>query len=254
MVETVGVGQDEVDVVRTAEVVLVLLVPGMGDDIQSIKAGIMEIGDIFVINKADRPDAMKTEREIRAVLSLAARDDGWDPPIVQTVATRDQGIDEVAEAVEAYRRFTDQKGSGFPEAGLPLPAESPGADSRSDGSAGRGQDGSGSSGPMGATNGQPGGGPLYSCGSHLRAIGTEKVIRRLAHVGIATRSLESLSRLYEDLGLEVQTTETVPDQKVRAAILPVGDTAVELLEGTEPDSIISRFVKKRGEGIHHLAL
>ncbi len=111
MVETVGVGQDEVDVVRTAEVVLVLLVPGMGDDIQSIKAGIMEIGDIFIINKADRPDAMKTEREIRAVLSLAARDDGWDPPIVQTVATRDQGIDEVAEAVEAYRRFTDQKGA-----------------------------------------------------------------------------------------------------------------------------------------------
>ena len=111
MVETVGVGQDEVDVVRTAEAVLVLLVPGMGDDIQSIKAGIMEIGDVFVINKADRPGAMKTERELRAVLSLAARDDGWDPPIVQTVATRGQGIDEVAEAVEAYRRFTDQEGA-----------------------------------------------------------------------------------------------------------------------------------------------
>ena len=109
MVETVGVGQDEVDVVRTAEVVLVLLVPGMGDDIQSIKAGIMEIGDIFVINKADRPEAMKTERELRAVLSLAVRDDGWDPPIVQTVATRDQGIEEVAEAVETYRRFTSRE-------------------------------------------------------------------------------------------------------------------------------------------------
>ena len=79
------------------------------------------------------------------------------------------------------------------------------------------------------------------------------MIRRLAHVGIATRSLESLSRLYQDLGLKVKTTETVPDQKVRAAILPVGDTAVELLEGTEPDSVISRFVEKRGEGIHHLA-
>ena len=109
LVETVGVGQDEVDVVRTADVVLVLLVPGMGDDIQSIKAGIMEIGDIFVVNKADRPDAMKTERELRAVLSLASRDDGWDPPIVQTVATRDQGIEEVAEAVEAYRRFTNRQ-------------------------------------------------------------------------------------------------------------------------------------------------
>ena len=110
MVETVGVGQDEVDVVRTAEVVLVLLVPGMGDDIQSIKAGIMEIGDIFVINKADRPGAMKTERELRAVLSLAPRDDGWDPPVVQTVATSGQGIEEVVRAVEAYRRFTGQEG------------------------------------------------------------------------------------------------------------------------------------------------
>ena len=109
MVETVGVGQDEVDVVRTADVVLVLLVPGMGDEIQSIKAGIMEIGDIFVINKADRPEAMKAERELRAVLSLAARDDGWDPPIVQTVATRDQGIEDVAEAVEAYRRFNSRE-------------------------------------------------------------------------------------------------------------------------------------------------
>ncbi len=79
------------------------------------------------------------------------------------------------------------------------------------------------------------------------------MIRRLAHVGIATRSLESLSRLYQDLGLEVESTETVADQKVRAAILPVGDTAVELLEGTEPDSVISRFVEKRGEGIHHIA-
>ena len=79
------------------------------------------------------------------------------------------------------------------------------------------------------------------------------MIRRLAHVGIATRSLESLSRLYQDLGLEVETTENVPEQKVRAAILPVGDTAVELLEGTEPDSVIARFVEKRGEGIHHLA-
>ena len=79
------------------------------------------------------------------------------------------------------------------------------------------------------------------------------MIRRLAHVGIATRSLESLSRLYQDLGLEVETTETVPDQKVRAAILPVGDTAVELLEGTDPDSVISRFIAKRGEGIHHIA-
>ncbi|MGB8970712.1 MAG: methylmalonyl Co-A mutase-associated GTPase MeaB, partial [Candidatus Sulfotelmatobacter sp.] len=86
MIETVGVGQDEVDIVRLAEVTILILVPGMGDDVQTIKAGIMEIADIFVINKSDRDGAENVEREIRSLQSLAIRHDGWTPPIVKTVA------------------------------------------------------------------------------------------------------------------------------------------------------------------------
>jgi LAO/AO transport system kinase len=110
IVETVGVGQDEVEIVKTADVSVVVLVPGMGDDIQAIKAGIMEIGDVFVINKADREGVLRTEKELEALLSLAHRPDGWSPPIVKAVATENRGVEELASAVEAYREF--QKGSG----------------------------------------------------------------------------------------------------------------------------------------------
>src|SRR5919199_384840 len=105
VVETVGVGQDEVEVVKTADVSVVVLVPGMGDDIQAIKAGIMEIGDVFVINKADRDGVLRAEKELQALLSLAQRPDGWSPPIVKTVATDNSGVDELAAAVEGYREF-----------------------------------------------------------------------------------------------------------------------------------------------------
>ena len=104
IVETVGVGQDEVEIVKAADVSIVVLVPGMGDDIQAIKAGIMEIGDIFVINKADREGVYATEKELEALLSLASRNDGWDPPIVKTVATENQGLDTLAEAIDKYRQ------------------------------------------------------------------------------------------------------------------------------------------------------
>jgi LAO/AO transport system kinase len=105
IVETVGVGQDEVEIVKTADVSVVVLVPGMGDDIQAIKAGIMEIGDIFVINKADREGVLRTEKELEALLSLAMRPDAWQPPIVKTVATEGKGINDLAEAIERYREF-----------------------------------------------------------------------------------------------------------------------------------------------------
>src|ERR1043165_8985499 len=103
IVETVGVGQDEVEIVKTADVSVVVLVPGMGDDIQAIKAGIMEIGDVFVINKADREGVLRTEKELEALLSLAQRPDGWSPPIVKTVATDNRGVEELAAAIEGYR-------------------------------------------------------------------------------------------------------------------------------------------------------
>ncbi|HEX7706262.1 MAG TPA: methylmalonyl Co-A mutase-associated GTPase MeaB [Thermoanaerobaculia bacterium] len=102
LVETVGVGQDEVEVVRTVQTNLVVLVPGMGDDIQAIKAGIMEIGDVFVVNKADRPGADKTVTEVTMMMSLVEEHGDWVPPIVKTVASRTQGIEELDAAVVSH--------------------------------------------------------------------------------------------------------------------------------------------------------
>jgi GTPase len=110
LIETVGVGQDEVDIVRLADVTVVILVPGMGDDVQSIKAGIMEIADIFVINKSDRDGAERVEREIRAMQSLAVRADKWVPPVVKTVASDGKGIAELAAAISKYYEFVEQSG------------------------------------------------------------------------------------------------------------------------------------------------
>lgn len=105
IVETVGVGQDEVEIVKTADVSVVVLVPGMGDDIQAIKAGIMEIGDVFVINKADREGVLRTEKELEVLLSLAHRPDFWNPPIVKTIATENKGIEDLSKAIESYYEF-----------------------------------------------------------------------------------------------------------------------------------------------------
>ena len=110
MIETVGVGQDEVDIVRVADVTVVILVPGMGDDVQTIKAGIMEIADIFVINKSDHEGAERVEREIRALQSLATRADNWTPPIVKTVATDAQGVGELATAITEYEDYLNKQG------------------------------------------------------------------------------------------------------------------------------------------------
>jgi LAO/AO transport system kinase len=105
IVETVGVGQDEVEIVKTADVSIVVLVPGMGDDIQAIKAGIMEIGDVFVINKADRAGVIRTEKELAALLELAHRPDNWVPQIVKTVATETKGVEDLAAAIIKYAEF-----------------------------------------------------------------------------------------------------------------------------------------------------
>ncbi len=109
LIETVGVGQDEVDIVRLADITVVILVPGMGDDVQTIKAGIMEIADIFVINKSDREGAERVEREIRALQSLAMRHDGWTPPIVKTVASEGKGVQELAAAVREYQSYLQKE-------------------------------------------------------------------------------------------------------------------------------------------------
>jgi LAO/AO transport system kinase len=110
LVETVGVGQDEVEIVGTADVSVVVLVPGLGDEVQALKAGIMEIADVFVVNKADRDGVERVVAEIESMLSLAASD-GPPPAVVKTVATRDEGIDRLLEAVEAFRLRASASGA-----------------------------------------------------------------------------------------------------------------------------------------------
>jgi LAO/AO transport system kinase len=111
LVETVGVGQSEVEIAGLADTTVVLLAPGMGDGIQAAKAGILEIGDIYVVNKADRDGADQVRRDLRNMIALAERDDdAWKPPIVQTVAQTGQGVDEVVEKIDAHRAWMARAG------------------------------------------------------------------------------------------------------------------------------------------------
>jgi LAO/AO transport system kinase len=110
LIETVGVGQDEIDIVRLADCVLVVMVPGLGDDIQNMKAGLMEIGDIFVLNKSDRDGADKLHQQLDAMLSLVMPREGWHPPVVRTVATENNGIDLLAETIAKFRKHFEVSG------------------------------------------------------------------------------------------------------------------------------------------------
>jgi LAO/AO transport system kinase len=103
LIETVGVGQDEVDIVRLADCTLVLLVPGMGDDVQNMKAGLMEIADIFVLNKSDRDGVERLETELEAMLQLVPERNGWKPAIIRTVASENKGVDDLAAAIARYQ-------------------------------------------------------------------------------------------------------------------------------------------------------
>jgi len=112
LLETVGVGQGEIEIVRLADCTLVVLVPGMGDDIQNLKAGLMEIGDIFVLNKCDREGADRFEQQLKAILQLVPERFGWKPPVVRTVATENRGIADLAQEIARFRsHFADLRDS-----------------------------------------------------------------------------------------------------------------------------------------------
>ena len=110
LVETVGVGQEEVEVVRVADTVCLVTVPGLGDDIQAIKAGVLEIADVLVVNKADRPGADETARDLAQMLSLGAPRIAWKPPIIRTVAATGEGTDELVAAIAKHRAWAAESG------------------------------------------------------------------------------------------------------------------------------------------------
>lgn len=183
LVETVGVGQSELDIARAAQVIAVVLMPGAGDEVQALKAGILEIADVFVVNKADHPGAAELERDLHVHSGR---------PVYRTVASEGTGIADVAKALLAAA-------------------------------------------------------PRALAATHSRA--------SIDHLGIAVNSIDvALEFWAKQLGLDVSHRETVPREHVHVAMLPAGESRIELLEATAPDTTISKFIAKRGEGLHHVAL
>ncbi|HSE42418.1 MAG TPA: methylmalonyl Co-A mutase-associated GTPase MeaB [Acidobacteriota bacterium] len=110
LIETVGVGQDEVDIVKIAHTTVVVLMPGLGDEVQAMKAGLMEIADLLVVNKSDRPEAEKMEAELQASLNLYQSTSDWHTPILKTVATNNIGVDALAQAIESHQQYLHSSG------------------------------------------------------------------------------------------------------------------------------------------------
>ena len=108
VIETVGVGQGEIEIARLAECTLVVLMSGAGDDVQNLKAGLMEVADIFVLNKCDRPDADRFEQSLRAILELVPERDGWRPPVVRTTASENKGLDDLGAQIALFREHRER--------------------------------------------------------------------------------------------------------------------------------------------------
>ena len=216
IVETVGAGQAEIKVAQLADVTVVVLVPGMGDEVQSLKAGMMEIADVYVVNKADCEGAERVLAEVRAMQGLSDVGDQGAISIVRTVATTGEGMGELVAAISGVVA-KDGRERRMPS--IPLIAQ----DARDE-------------------------------------WGTRDVVRlggdgaRLDHIGIAVKSIAAARGFYEALGLRVSAEEIVEHEQVRTAMLPLGETRLELLEATAEDSTIAKFVAKRGEGLHHIAV
>jgi LAO/AO transport system kinase len=260
VIETVGVGQDEVDIVRTADLSIVTLVPGSGDEVQALKAGIMEIADIFVVNKADREGADRTVASIEANLSLQTFASGaWRPPIVKTEATTGRGVSELVSTIEQFRMHNAASQGSRRRARAEFRVRELLAQrfvqhvERQVLVAGEFQQ---MLDRIAARELDP-----YTAVDEVvgRAVRSTDAQRgpggALDHVGIAVSDLDAALAFYRDaLGLEVQAPEDVPSQRVRVHFIPAGESALELLEATAADSPIAKYVAKRGPGLHHITL
>ncbi len=266
LIETVGVGQDEVEIARLADVTVLLLVPGLGDDIQSFKAGVMEIADVFVVNKADRAGAERVAQEVLLMLSVAPRNDGWGQPIVKTVATTGEGIEELAKTLDEFfafsghgtlekerkhahsrSRFLDLLRQTLLEKIVAGPLQSGSLDRQIEEIIAHRRS------PHEVVEEIIAGLPL-SAQNDLSRTGFAHGVR-IHHLGIAVESLASAVPIFQKLiGSPPAQEEVVPDQKVRVVSFQRGASRIELLEATDAGSPIARFIAKRGQGIHHVAL
>ncbi len=261
LIETVGVGQDEVDIVRTADISIVMIVPGSGDEVQALKAGIMEIADIFVVNKADREGADRAVAAIETVLSLQTFAPGeWRPPILKTEATSGKGVAELLEAIDRFRaqsessqgtrrraraewRLRELMSQRFMQHVERRVLQAGEFEQVLDQIAARAVD------------------PYSAVDNILRRAVVEpgpdepREPPVLDHVGIAVSDLDAALAFYRDaLGLDIEAAEEVASQRVRAHFIPAGDAALELLEATADNSPIAKYVSKRGPGLHHITL
>jgi LAO/AO transport system kinase len=258
LIETVGVGQDEIEIARLADVTVVVLVPGMGDDVQSLKAGVMEIADIFAVNKADREGAERVEAEVRAMQSLAGSHGEWIAPVVKTVATTGDGLSELQSAIAAFHAWLSQENrletrrkarwraqiSGMLQSELLRRAGDHGlTPEKLEDAANR--IARGEENPWKLI-------PQLAKQLFAQRDAAESVT--IDHLGIAVKSIAASRGFYEALGLTVGHEEIVEQEKVRAAMIQAGGSRLELLEPLEAESPIGKFLAKRGEGLHHVAL
>jgi LAO/AO transport system kinase len=258
IIETVGVGQDEVDIVRTADVSIVTVVPGTGDEVQALKAGIMEIADIFVVNKADREGADRTAASIETMLALEDWPDGvWRPPVLRTVATTGAGVADLLATVETFRAATAEQagerrraraewrlrellGRGFLQH----------VEQRvlAEGEFGRllDQIAEREIDPYGAA---------ASVTARALAAGAPPAGSGLAldHIGIAVDDVEAFIAMLATLfGLETGEPEDVGPHRVR--FTDTGDAKLELVEPVAADAPVRKFLEARGQGLHHVCL
>jgi len=200
IVETVGVGQVEVEIAGKADTTVVVVNPGWGDSVQANKAGLMEIADVFAVNKADRGGAERVEADVRSALTMGERE-GWQPAVVRCSAETGEGLTKLLGAIR----------------------------------------------DCGAWKREHGGAVEASGDLNLHGL-------QLDHLGVAVKSIAAAQGFYESLGMQMAASETVEHERVRVAMLPLGGTRVELLEAMAEDSVVGRFVAKRGEGLHHIAI
>jgi LAO/AO transport system kinase len=252
IIETVGVGQDEVDIVRTADIAIVTLVPGAGDEVQALKAGIMEIADIFVVNKADREGADRTAASIETMLSLEEWPaDAWKPPVLRTVATTGSGL---ADLVAMIERFRAASGEGLGERRrarvewrlreilerrlmqhVEEQVLEPGEFERLlDRIANRELD-------------------PYGAAASILARASLEAPGPIDHLGVATADASEFIDLFKKLfGFRTGDPEDIGPHRVR--FVETGDTTIELVEPRTPDSAIGKFLRNRGPGLHHVCL